>query len=120
MLAYRPKAVFVDSIQGLFGANGPIQPMTEFVETLKQYAIELKAPIIVVSHINKEGLFAGAEAIQHAVDCVVALSADDTGYRTLWTEKNRDGPAQISTVLRMTEEGLEKAELPDPDEDDSD
>lgn len=112
MLKWKPNAVFVDSLQSIFTTLSNVAPMVEFSQRLKEYALALKAAILVVSQLNADGQFAGAEAVPHYCDTVCSISVDDeSGLRLLLTEKNRCGKAPVSMVLRMRDDGsgLEKA-----------
>jgi DNA repair protein RadA/Sms len=119
MMHYKPIAVFIDSLQTIFDSLTNVGPMIEFVQRLKEYSTALRAPITIISQINSQGQFTGAEAIPHLVDTVASISVDDdTGLRLFLIEKNRYGRAPLSMVLRMRDDGtgLEKAVVASDDE----
>lgn len=99
----KPSAIFLDSLPGL--VSDP-EVAVELCKRFKEYAVELKSPVIVIDHVTKDEDFAGLMALQHAVDTLITLNRDDRGVRYLTTIKNRFGPANISVVLEMTEKGL--------------
>jgi DNA repair protein RadA/Sms len=114
---YQFGAVILDSLQGLVG-DDPEASMS-VCAICKEHAMRMKAPMMIVSHINKEGDYAGLEKIQHAVDTLLMLSVDeDTGLRTIDVHKNRFGKAQIFSDFDMTENGL-VSHVGDDDDDDS-
>lgn len=75
-------------------------------KAFKDYAVLLKAPVIIIDHVTKDEDFAGLMQLQHAVDTTLILSLDENDTRYLTTIKNRFGPANISVILDMTERGL--------------
>lgn len=98
-------AVVLDSLQGLVGDDD--EACVTVCGICKEHAMRLKAPMVIVSHVNKEGDYAGFEKIQHAVDTLLMLSFDDeSGIRTIDVHKNRFGKAQIFSDFEMTERGL--------------
>lgn len=120
---YKFGAVVLDSLQGLVGDddNASISVCT----ICKQRATELKFPIMIVSHVTKEGDYAGLMKLQHAVDTLMLVSPDEeTGIRTVEILKNRFGKAHIHSEFDMTEHGLvlhtEKDDEYDDDDDSDD
>jgi DNA repair protein RadA/Sms len=102
---YQFGAVILDSLQGLVGDDSDAS--MSVCGICKEHAMRMKAPMMIVSHINKEGDYAGLEKIQHAVDTLLMLSVDeDSGLRTIDVHKNRFGKAQIFSDFEMTESGL--------------
>ena len=74
---------------------------------LKQYAVQLLAPAIIICHVTKSNDIAGLMTLQHAVDSLMTLFPDqDSGLRSLQVLKNRFGPAYINTFFDMTAAGL--------------
>jgi DNA repair protein RadA/Sms len=115
---YNFGAVILDSLQGLVGDDE--NACVTVCNICKEHAMRLKAPVMIVSHINKEGDYAGFEKIQHAVDTLLMLSVDEeSGIRTIDVHKNRFGKAQIYSEFNMTETGL-TAYIGDDDDDDDD
>ncbi len=105
----------IDSLQGLVGNDDDAS--IAVCKICKEHAMKLKAPFIIISHVNKEGDYAGLEKLQHEVDTLLKISVDEeSGIRTIDVEKNRFGKAQIWSEFDMTERGL----VPYVDEDDDD
>jgi DNA repair protein RadA/Sms len=116
---YNFGAVILDSLQGLVGDDE--SACVSVCNICKEHAMRLQAPVMIVSHINKEGDYAGFEKIQHAVDTLLMLSVDeDTGIRSIDVHKNRFGKAQISSDFDMTPSGLVAHIEGDDDDDDDD
>lgn len=104
LLSRRPCAIVIDSLQGL---TDDIDAQAQICKTFKQYAVELNAPVIVISHVTKDGDFAGLMALQHHVDTVLLMSPiADSEVRYLEGKKNRYGPANFGIYLEMTGQGL--------------
>jgi DNA repair protein RadA/Sms len=109
----------IDSLQGFVGDDNEAQGAV--CKICKDHAMKLKAPFVIISHINKDGDFAGLEKLQHAVDTLLKISVDEeSGIRTIDVEKNRFGKAQIFAEYEMTEHGLVPYVDPEDDEDDDD
>jgi len=95
----------IDSLQGLVGNDDDAS--IAVCKICKEHAMRLRAPFIIISHVNKEGDYAGLEKLQHEVDTLLKISVDEeTGIRTIDVEKNRFGKAQIWSEFDMTEHGL--------------
>lgn len=105
---HKPLAMILDSLSGLTGED--LQMQVEFCKLIKGYAAKLDAPALIIDHITKDGDFAGLMQLQHAVDCCIMFTVQDSGplkdMRTLTTRKNRHGAAHVSVDLDMTERGL--------------
>lgn len=116
-LARKPSAIILDSLPGLT----PDQDMAvELCKRLKDYAVTLTAPVLIIDHVTKQDDFAGLMSLQHAVDTLLTLYPTHQGEkRELTTLKNRHGPANISTNLEMTPGGLISLGDEDEDEDGS-
>ena len=104
LMRHKPAAIVVDSLQGLIGPNE--QMGVELLTNMKKWSVTLEAPSIIVSHVNKDGDYAGLMTYQHAVDVLLVLSPNDDGTRTLEVQKNRYGRAFIESEFEMTEMGL--------------
>lgn len=100
----QPGLIILDSLQGFAGTDDAMA--VELLGTLKKICTELHAPAIVISHITKEGDYAGLMTLQHAVDTLLTLTPDEQGTRCLEVLKNRNGRAFISSTFDMTERGL--------------
>jgi len=118
--------VILDSISGL---TKDLAKAVEIVQSFKLFATMHLTPVLVVNHVTKEGDRAGSMDLQHAGDASLMLSkdekdvvqsarlmGDDTYYdmaelRTLYTEKNRNGPSGVETTYAMLANGLRAVEL---------
>lgn len=113
-----PAAVIVDSIQALRAGAldspaGTVSQVREVASRLLPVAKERDVAVLLVGHVNKEGLLAGPKALEHAVDVVLELQGDrHHAHRIVRAVKNRFGPAGELAVFRMGDRGLE--EIPDP------
>jgi DNA repair protein RadA/Sms len=111
LLGKRPSVIIVDSLPGL--SSDP-EMAVEICKRFKDYAIELRAPVLIIDHVIKADDFAGLMALQHAVDTLLTLykSYSDVeakmGVRQLTTIKNRNGRADVVVDLIMTPQGLIK------------
>lgn len=116
MLKRKPAMVVIDSLQGLVGEDDAMA--VAFLQDLKKWAAILLAPVIVISHVTKDGDYAGLMTYQHAVDTLFLMTPDeDDGIRTLFVRKNRFGRAHIEERFEMTETGL--VLIDEDDEDDT-
>ena len=115
ILARKPKAVIVDSVNDLVGDPEMVAP---FATGMRALAHEFYFPVILIAHVTKELDFAGFMSDQHAVDCTISLFAEDdeTEIRQMNVHKNRHGRANKSFPYLMTEKGLFPVEQ-DEDED---
>jgi DNA repair protein RadA/Sms len=114
----KPCAIVIDSLIGLVGKDDAAQEET--CKVSKEYAVGLKAPVIIVQHVTKEEVIAGANTLQHTVDTTMTFFVDDeTKLRQLEVLKNRFGEAFISQFFLMSAEGLNIYNI-DEDEDDED
>ena len=111
-----PAAIFVDSLPTIMPDPGEA---VDFATKLKHWSTIKKVPTIIVDHVTKEEDFAGQMALQHAVDGTFLFTVDDDEVRIFKTIKNRNGPSGVTTLLAMTETGLELYIDDDDDEDDS-
>jgi predicted ATP-dependent serine protease len=107
LLEYKPKLIILDSLTKMISGESPEEAVF-FVETFKEYTIQLKAPTMIVNQINKGGDHAGLNRVLHAGDSVFFLDKDDfTGKRHLYSTKNRFGQSPIDQFLYMMPEGTE-------------
>lgn len=113
-----PALAIVDSIQTLFcreASSGP-GSVTQVRETglrLMQWAKSNHTPVFLAGHVTKDGSVAGPRVLEHMVDVVAYLEAQDDGpYRILRNSKNRFGSTAEVGVFEMTARGL--TEVTDP------
>jgi DNA repair protein RadA/Sms len=116
LLKRDPPGMFVvDSISALVGKD--VHAAIIIARRFKQYSTRFKAPTVLICHMTKENDFAGLTSLQHEVDTLMTLFANDEGQRELKSWKNRFGPTFAEYPLVMTELGLfappPKPEKPD-------
>lgn len=120
----RPRFVVLDSLQGLCGKDDAMQ--IEVCDIVKKYAVELKAPIVMISQVTKDGVMAGLMTLQHHVDTTMTIFPDEElivegeAVRVQEVMKNRFGRAFITQEYRMLERGLDIYEAPEEEEEDDD
>lgn len=121
LLAHRPKFIIADSLDSLSGRNADEEIV--ILAIIKKYCVELQAPALIISQINKAGDYAGLKAKQHAVDVLLTFDQDEVELgsdglekiRIMETIKNRSGRAGTQALFEMTELGLVPTLEPDED-----
>ncbi len=114
----RPGLGIVDSIQTLYCPESTSSPgsagqVREAGLRLIQWAKQRQTPLILAGHVTKDGSVAGPRVLEHMVDVVAHLEAQEfSEYRVVRTSKNRFGSTNEVGVLEMTDRGL--ADVPDP------
>jgi DNA repair protein RadA/Sms len=107
ILGRTPGGIIIDSIAAL---NLDPEECVGLCTLMRDICVKVKAPCILIDHINKEEEFAGLMALQHAVDTLVTLSPQGDvsrePQRLMRTLKNRHG-RNDAVCLEMTERGLE-------------
>jgi hypothetical protein len=99
-----PAAIVLDSVSSLVGRD--LHAAIAIAKRLKRYASRYGVPVFIVCHIEKTGDYAGLLALQHEVDILLKLDADEDGVRTLTAVKNRFGVTHVVHHFEMTAEGL--------------
>lgn len=113
-----PQMVVVDSIQTVWSpdiesAAGSVSQVRECATRLLHYAKESNVPVILVGHINKEGVIAGPKVLEHIVDTVLQFEGDRQYlYRLLRSIKNRFGSTSEIGIYEMVEKGLREVKNP--------
>lgn len=113
-----PDVIIIDSIQTIEDKKipsvaGSVTQVREAGLTLLNLAKEKGFPIIIISHVTKQGLIAGPKVLEHMVDAVLYFEGDiNTNYRILRCEKNRFGPANEIGIFEMQEFGLQEVKNP--------
>lgn len=114
----KPDLVMIDSIQTMnfseaSSSPGSIVQVRECTNLLMRTAKTFDIPVIVVSHVNKDGAIAGPKVLEHIVDSVLYFEGDrQMSYRILRAVKNRFGSTNEIGVFQMTDKGLEEVENP--------
>jgi DNA repair protein RadA/Sms len=106
-----PDIILVDSINRFetmhaSGGAGSLQQSLAVTSRLCTLAKREVRSVILVGHVNSEGEIAGPKALQHLVDAVLDLGADDAGRRFFVARKNRYGATGEATWWEMTARGL--------------
>lgn len=120
VLAKKPQAVVIDSIQTMYqedisSAPGSVSQVREATGVLMRLAKEQNIAVFIVGHVTKEGTVAGPRVLEHMVDTVLYFEGDrHASYRILRGVKNRFGSTNEIGVFEMREEGL--AEVKNPSE----
>ena len=116
----KPDIMIIDSIQTMFDPASASIPGS--VNQVKECAIRFIAKaksqgisIILVGHVNKEGIIAGPKVLEHMVDAVLYFEGERMqSYRIIRAIKNRFGSTNEIGVFEMTDIGL--CEVPNPSE----
>lgn len=116
--ASKPDIVIIDSIQTmhmeeLSSSPGSLTQVRECTNLFMHTAKALDIPILVVSHVNKDGAIAGPKVMEHIVDTVLHFEGErNFSYRLLRAVKNRFGSTNEIGVFEMADNGLR--EVPNP------
>lgn len=116
----KPEVMIIDSIQTMFDPANASIPGS--VNQVKECAVKFIAKaksqgisIILVGHVNKEGIIAGPKVLEHMVDAVLYFEGERMqSYRIIRAIKNRYGSTNEIGVFEMTDLGL--CEVPNPSE----
>lgn len=110
--------VMIDSIQTmnfseLNSTSGSVSQVRECTNILLRAGKSLDIPIIIVGHVNKDGVIAGPKVMEHIVDAVLYFEGErNYSYRILRAVKNRFGSTNEIGVFEMFEDGLHEVENP--------
>ena len=116
----KPEVMIIDSKQAMFDPANASIPGS--VNQVKECAVKFIAKaksqgisIILVGHVNKEGIIAGPKVLEHMVDAVLYFEGERMqSYRIIRAIKNRYGSTNEIGVFEMTDLGL--CEVPNPSE----
>lgn len=120
ILHFKPSTVIIDSIQTLYHPEFPSTPgsivqVRECSLRLQQLAKAENITIILVGHINKDGMVAGPKTLEHLVDVVLYLEGEKYhNIRILRSVKNRFGDISESGLFEMGQQGM--IEIKNPSE----
>lgn len=117
LIHYKPCLAILDSITKWAGED--MAAAVVIAQRIKDYAVKLECPCIIVNQVTKDGDHAGLKQLEHAVDMAAMFDTlldaiDESGNvvpaklapRRLTTSKNRFGPAPEEQFFTMTETGL--------------
>ncbi|MBU4512889.1 DNA repair protein RadA, partial [Patescibacteria group bacterium] len=115
---YKPNLVIIDSIQTMLfneigSEAGSVNQVRACTARLRELAKKIKATILIVGHVTKEGTMAGPKTLEHLVDVVLYLEGDTTHhFRFLRAIKNRFGSTSEVGVFDMQPQGLIEVKNP--------
>ncbi|MFT4524939.1 MAG: DNA repair protein RadA/Sms [Bacteroidia bacterium] len=107
-----PQLIVIDSIQTLRSelvesAPGSVAQVRESTAVLQRYAKENGIPIVIIGHINKDGMIAGPKVLEHMVDTVLQFEGDRNHFfRIVRAIKNRFGATPELAIYEMAQDGL--------------
>lgn len=113
-----PDLVVIDSIQTIYtekveSSAGSLSQIRECAASLLRYAKTGSVSILLIGHINKEGLLAGPKVLEHIVDVVLQFEGDQHYlYRILRSIKNRFGSTSELGIYEMHHDGLRQVNNP--------
>jgi len=111
---HKPDLLIIDSIQNCYLSStqntpGSVGQLREITFQLMRLAKEQGITIIVSGHITKEGVIAGPKTLEHMVDAVFYLQAEDHWQtRILRAVKNRFGTINELGFFHMHAHGLQQ------------
>lgn len=113
VLEHKPHIVILDSIQNCYREAdsktipGTVGQLREAAHLLMRLAKEHGIAVIITGHITKEGLMAGPKVLEHMVDGVFYLQAEDRWQtRILRSVKNRFGEVHEVGFFEMGSAGF--------------
>ncbi len=115
---HAPALLVIDSIQTVYASAVESEPgglsqirasAVSFLEMAKKKNI----PVILIGHITKDGSIAGPKSLEHIVDTVIYLEAEQKhDYRILRATKNRFGSVNELGIFEMTGAGFKEIKNP--------
>ena len=114
----KPDLLIVDSIQtiesdAIDSSPGSIVQVRECASALLRFAKTSSVPVLLIGHINKEGVLAGPKILEHIVDTVLQFEGDQHYmYRILRSIKNRFGSTSELGIYEMQQNGLRPVSNP--------
>ena len=114
----KPDLIIIDSIQTIFDKNipsaaGTIIQVRESCASLCDIVKKHNLTMVIIGHINKDGILAGPKVIEHIVDTVLYLEGDtQSGLRVLRSMKNRFGSTNEVAYLQLNKDGFKEIKNP--------
>lgn len=112
---HKPSLLILDSIQNCYLSMestvipGTIAQLREAGFHLMRLAKEHNIAVLMTGHVTKDGAMAGPKVLEHMVDAVFYLQAEDRWQtRILRSVKNRFGPINEVGFFQMQENGLQE------------
>ena len=112
VVALAPDLVVVDSVQTMAdpattGIPGSIAQVRACGDVLVRLAKSQVVPLVLVSHVTKEGNLAGPRVLEHLVDTVLSVEGDrHNALRLLRAVKHRFGATGELGLFEMGDSGL--------------
>jgi len=111
----KPHLLILDSIQNCYLSldstmfPGTIAQLREAGFRLMRLAKENNIAVLVTGHVTKDGVMAGPKVLEHMVDAVFYLQAEDRWQtRMLRSVKNRFGAINEVGFFSMSEDGMKE------------
>ncbi len=110
--------VIVDSVQTVYseeiaGISGSLPQVRGCTQLITIAAKRTGVPVVLIGHVNKEGVVAGPKVLEHIVDTILYLEGDPQHmFRMLRTSKNRFGPVSEVGIFEMQEKGMQEVNNP--------
>ncbi|QEK39152.1 DNA repair protein RadA [Candidatus Nesciobacter abundans] len=106
----KPSLAMIDSVQTLYDpfsdtTPGSIAQVRICGNKLIQWAKDKNIPILIVSHVNKDGMIAGPKVLEHMVDTVLYFEGNNS-MRIIRAIKNRFGSTNSMGIFEMRDKGL--------------
>lgn len=114
LLKAKPDLVIIDSIQTVYSSlipseAGGINQIRAGAVKFLEVAKENNITFILIGHITKDGQVAGPKSLEHIVDTVLYLEAENNNnYCLLRASKNRFGSVNELGVMEMTGSGFKE------------
>jgi len=111
---HKPELIIIDSVQNCYMQSSDFSQasqsqLKEIAFKLMRLAKDKSITVISSGHITKEGVMAGPKTLEHIVDAVFYLQAEDRFQtRILRAVKNRFGTIDELGFFQMGESGLEE------------
>jgi DNA repair protein RadA/Sms len=109
----KPDLIIIDSIQtvgsqAVESAPGSVSQVRESAAQFLRFAKETNTPIVLIGHINKDGMIAGPKVLEHMVDTVLQFEGDRNHlFRMVRAIKNRFGVTPELAIYEMRNDGLD-------------
>lgn len=108
----KPDFLIIDSIHTLLSAEirntaGSVNQIKEITGELVKIIKKINITTMIIGHVTKDGHIAGPKVLEHLVDTVLSLEANNGGNeREIIVKKNRYGSTEEKVFMKMTELGL--------------
>ena len=109
--------IIIDSVQTMFSIElensaGSITQIRHCTAVLNDFVKSNASSLMMVAHVNKDGLIAGPKVLEHVVDVVLYFEDSNVDIRYLRSPKNRFGTTDELGIFYMTANGLQELRNP--------